>query len=123
MIKKSIFLVLSIFLMLSSFTSCATITIPSSEEAEAKMNELGYSVVREIQYGQLVASLNIKQVTILTADKEDAFIQVYYFTSEEDTETYFKDHASSLSKDVEVIKKNKYSIYRGSESAVNDFLS
>ncbi len=121
--KRKLFLLFLFSIFLCTFFSCARVSIPNSEEAEKKMVDLGYSVQREVQYGEMVSLYNIKQVTILTADKEDSFIQVYYFTCEEDTETYFKDHASSLSKDVEVIKKNKYSIYRGSESAVNDFLS
>lgn len=121
--KRKLILFLVLLLSLSILSSCTSVTIPGSEEAEKKMQDLGYSVIREIQYGQMVSSLNIKQVTILTADKGDAFIQVYYFTSEEDTDTYFKDHEGSISKDVEVVKKNKFSIYRGSESAVADFLS
>ena len=121
--KKRIALFLSFLLCIGMFFSCSTVTIPNSEEAEQKMKDLGYSVIREIQYGRMVSSLNIKQVTILSADKGDTFIQVYFFTTEEDTDTYFKDHESSLSKNVEVVKKNKFSIYRGSESAVEDFLS
>jgi hypothetical protein len=121
--KKLLALLLSFLLLFGMLVSCSAVTIPNSEEAEQKMKGLGYSVIREIQYGQMVSTLNIKQVTILSADKGDTFIQVYYFTSEEDTDTYFKDHESSLSKNVEVVKKNKFSIYRGSESAVEDFLS
>ncbi len=121
--KRRSLLFLSFLLCCSILFSCSAVTIPNSEEAEQKMEDLGYSVIREIQYGQMVSSLNIKQVTILTADKDDTFIQVYYFTSREDTDTYFKDHEASISKDVEVVKKNKYSIYRGSEAAVADFLS
>ncbi len=121
--KRRFFLFVILLLSLSMLFSCASVTVPNSEDAEKKMKDLGYSVIREIQYGPMVSSLNIEQVTILTADKEDTFIQVYYFTSKKDTDTYFKDHESSISKDVEVVKKNKYSIYRGSESAVNDFLS
>ncbi len=118
--------ILSIFLLLILFVplcSCSTVTIPNSAEAKVKMENLGYTVQLDVQYGDMVAVYNIEQVTILTADKGDDFIQVYFFANEEDTDTFYKDRARSLTRSVEVARKNKYSIYRGTKVAVDDFLS
>ncbi len=110
-------------LLLTVFsTSCATVTIPNSAETKEKMEALGYSVLVDVQYGEKVEVYKIDQITILTADKGDDFIQIYYFTNEEDTETFYKDRARSLTRGVEVARKNKYSIYRGTQGAVDDFL-
>ncbi len=87
------------------------------------MESLGYYVKVDVQYGDMVAVYKIKQVTILTADKGDDFIQVYFFTNKKDTDTFYKDRARSLTRSVEVARKNKYSIYRGTQKAVDDFLS
>ncbi len=103
--------------------SCSTVTIPNSAEAKEKMEELGYSVKVDVQYGDMVEVYEIEQVTILTADKGDDFIQVYFFTNQEDTDTFYKDRPRSLTRGVEVVRKNKYSIYRGTQAAVDDFLS
>lgn len=121
--KKSITLAITFICLLSFFSSCATVTIPNSAEAEEKLTSLGYIVQVDIHYGDMVSIYNIEQVTILTADKGEDFIQAYFFTNEVDTETYFEDHETSLSQNVEVVKKNKYSIYRGTQTAVDDFLS
>lgn len=109
--------------LLLLLVSCSTVTIPNSAEAKEKMEELGYSVKVDVQYGDMVEVYKIKQVTILTADKGDDFIQVYFFTNQEDTDTFYKDRPRSLTRGVEVVRKNKYSIYRGTQAAVDDFLS
>ena len=121
--KKITFLLLALVLLLPVFTSCASVTILNSEEAKKKMEDLGYTVQIDVQYGEMVAVYKIDQVTILTADKGDDFIQVYYFTNQDDTDTFYKDRARSLTRSVEVARKNKYSIYRGTQTAVDDFLS
>ena len=113
-------LVLSFSLLLSS---CALVTIPNSAEAEKKMKDLGYSVQLQVLHGELTVNYKVDQVTILTADKGDDFIQVYFFTKESDTKTFYKDRSRSLMRGVDIIKKNKYSIYRGTTQAVEDFLS
>ncbi|MBR2181283.1 MAG: hypothetical protein IJ949_05265, partial [Oscillospiraceae bacterium] len=77
----------------------------------------------DVQYGDMVEIYHIDQVTILTADKGDDYIQVYYFTNQADTDRFYKDRARSLTRGVEVARKNKYSIYRGTQRAVDDFLS
>ena len=121
---KKIFVGLFAFLFfIPLFSSCKTVTIPNSAEAKAKMEELGYTVQVDVQYGDVLEVYKIDQVTILTADKGDEFIQVYFFTKKEDTDTFYKDRARSLTRGVEVARKNKYSIYRGTQSAVDDFLS
>ena len=120
---KKIFLSLVVFsLCLLLLLSCSSVTVLNSAEAKKKMEKLGYTVELQVQYGDQVEVYKIDQVTILTADKDDDFIQVYYFTNEEDTDTFYKDRTKSLSRGVEVIKKNKYSIYRGTQAAVDDFL-
>lgn len=113
-------LVICLLLLL---VSCSTVTIPNSAEAKEKMEALGYSVKVDVQYGDMVEVYEIDQVTILTADKGDDFIQVYFFTNQEDTDTFYKDRPRSLTRGVEVVRKNKYSIYRGTQAAVDDFLS
>lgn len=118
--KKNVLLLFLICLFF--LTSCAKTVIPNSAEAESKMKDLGYTVTVKVHYGEDVKTTGITQMTLLNADKDDAYIQVYYFTNEEDTETFYRQKGSLLSKDVEVLKKNKYSIYRGSKSAVADFL-
>ncbi len=114
---------LTILLCSLLFSSCAVITIPNSESAEKKLKDLGYSVQLQVLYGDLTSNYHVKQVTILSADKGDEFIQVYFFTNKEDTKTFYSDRSRSLMRGVDVIKKNKYSIYRGTEKAVEDFLS
>ena len=121
--KKILSVFLIVLLIAPLCFSCSTVTIPNSAEAKEKMEELGYSVQLNVQYGEMVAVYNIDQVTILTADKGDDFIQVYFFTNKEDTDTFYKDRARSLTRSVEVARKNKYSIYRGTQAAVDDFLS
>lgn len=121
---KRLFCVFIIILILIPFcASCTTVTIPNSAEAKEKMEALGYTVQVDVQYGEMVAVYNIDQVTILTADKGEDFIQVYFFTNAEDTDNFYKDRARSLTRSVEVARKNKYSIYRGTQTAVDDFLS
>ncbi len=121
--KKALCFFFTVIIFCSICTSCATVVIPNSAEAKEKMESLGYSVQVDVQYGDMVSVYNIDQVTILTADKGEDFIQVYFFTNEEDTETFYKDRARSLTRSVEVARKNKYSIYRGTQTAVDDFLS
>ena len=121
--KRVLSCLLLLIVMTPLIASCSTVTIPNSAEAKEKMESLGYSVKVDVQYGEMVAVYKIKQVTILTADKGDDFIQVYFFTNEEDTDTFYKDRARSLTRSVEVARKNKYSIYRGTQAAVDDFLS
>lgn len=115
-------ILLIVILLCFNFASCSEVTILNSEEAKVRMEEAGYSVTLSINYGEHAQTFGVSQVTVLTAKKGDSFIQVYYFTNEEDTNSFYKKEASLLSDKVEVVKKNKYSIYRGSESAVNDFL-
>lgn len=115
--------VLSVFILLLSFSSCATTTIPNSQEAKAKLEDLGYTVQMFTQYGDDVSTMGITQVTVLYADKGEDSLSVYFFANAEDTKTFFRDRARSISKDVEIAKKNKYSIYAGSKNAVEDFLS
>ena len=121
--KKKFFLacVLACFLIL--LAACKTITIPNSSRAKEKLQNMGYSVQVEVTYGEDAARAGIEQVTVLTADRGEDFIQVYFFTNEQDAKTLYRDHAASLTRGVEVVKKNKYSIYRGSQTAVDDFLS
>ena len=120
--KKTFCCVLLIIFLLPVISSCSTVTILNSADAKDKMEALGYSVKVEVQYGEILEVYKVDQVTILTADKDDDFIQVYYFTNEEDTETFYEDRVRSLTRSVEVAKKNKYSIYRGTQKAVDDFL-
>lgn len=119
---KKFYSILSLFLVLILLSSCKAVTIPNSHEAKNKLEELGYTVSLEIQYGDMVKAYGIDQVTILSADKGESFLQVYYFTNKEDTDTFYQARSASLSRNVEIAKKNKYSIYRGSKSAVEDFL-
>lgn len=121
--KRFCFISIFLLMLIPLFASCANVTIPNSAEAKEKMEALGYTVQVDVQYGEMVAVYNIDQVTILTADKGDDFIQVYFFTNQEDTDTFYKDRARSLTRSVEVARKNKYSIYRGTQTAVDDFLS
>ena len=121
--KKILCLFSLLLITVSSFVSCSTLTIPNSAEAKEKMEALGYTVQVDVQYGEMVAVYDIDQVTILTADKGEDFIQIYFFTNKEDTDKFYKDRARSLTRSVEVARKNKYSIYRGTQTAVNDFLS
>lgn len=120
--KKTFCCILLIIFLLPVISSCSTVTILNSADAKDKMEALGYSVKVEVQYGEILEVYKVDQVTILTADKDDDFIQVYYFTNEEDTETFYEDRVRSLTRSVEVAKKNKYSIYRGTQKAVDDFL-
>lgn len=120
--KKSVCCILLVIFLLPVISSCSTVTILNSTDAKEKMESLGYSVKVEVQYGEILEIYKIDQVTILTADKDDDFIQVYYFTNKEDTETFYEDRVRSLTRSVEVAKKNKYSIYRGTQKAVDDFL-
>lgn len=121
--KKIIKLSLCVFSFVLLFSSCAKTRILNSKEAAEKLGELGYVVNLDIQYGEDVSSYGIQQLTILSADLGEDYIQVYYFTSEEDTDTFYKAMAKRLTSGVEAVKKNKYSIYRGTEKAVEDFLS
>jgi len=121
--KRLFYFLFVLFLVLPVFASCSSVTILNSAEAKEKMESMGYTVQVTVQYGEMVAVYDIDQVTVLTADKGDDFIQVYYFTNEKDTDTFYKDRARSLTRGVEVARKNKYSIYRGSQTAVDDFLS
>ena len=109
-------------LMITALASCSTVTIPNSAEAQKKLEKLGYVVNVSVQYGDKVSAYNVKQVTKLTADKGDDFVEVYFFTSEEDTNNFYDMKAKSFSSGVEVVKKNTYSIYRGTQKAVDDFL-
>lgn len=119
-LSSFLLVLLSLCLLMSS---CRTVTIQNSAEAEIKLKELGYNVQREILYGDMTDYYKVDQVTILSADRGDDFVQVYYFTNKEDTETFYSDRARSLMRGVDVVRKNKYSIYRGTEQAVEDFLS
>lgn len=112
-----------VFLLICVLSSCSATRILNSKEAAAKMKEIGYNVNVDIKHGEDVISYGIQQVTILSADLDKDFIQVYYFTCEEDTDSFYKAKEKSLTSGVEVVKKNKYSIYRGTESAVDSFLN
>ena len=117
-------LLLIFFAILFLFLLCScTKNIPTSEEAEIKMKNLGYDVERSIQYGESIEGLGIQQVTFVFCDKGEDFLQAYFFASEEDTETFYEKSRTSLEMDVAVIAKNRYSIYRGTKKAVEDFLS
>lgn len=120
--KKLVSSIFLIIFLLPLIVSCSSVTILNSADAKKKMESLGYSVKVDVQYGEMLEIYNIDQVTILTADKGEDFIQVYYFTKKEDTDTFYEDRVRSLTRSVEVAKKNKYSIYRGSQKAVSDFL-
>ncbi len=120
--RKVLKIVFCLLLMMAVLSSCAKTRILNSEEAAEKLRELGYLVNVDIQHGDAVKAYGITQVTVLSADLEDEFIQVYYFTCEEDTETFYKAKVKSLSSGVEVVKKNKYSIVRGTVKASQDFL-
>lgn len=111
-----------IVLMLFSLVSCTT-SIPNSAEAKEKMEALGYDVELSVQYGKAVTGVGVQQITFLFCDKGEDFLQAYFFTNEEDTKKFYKDNCLSLESDVEVIKKNRYSIYRGTKVAAEDFLS
>lgn len=121
--KRTICFILFVFVCVAAFTSCSKITILNSAEAKEKLEKLGYVVTVDVHYGDQVEVYEIDQVTILTADKGDDYIQVYYFTNENDTNTFYDARTNSLTRGVEVAKKNKYSIYRGTEKAVEDFLN
>ena len=119
---KKLFLSFCFVLMLLFSISCSYTVILNSEEAELRMTEKGYKTTIVVHYGDTAKNFNVQQVTIFDATMDNDFIQVYYFTNEEDTETFYKDRAASLSSGVDVVRKNKYSIYRGTEKAVEDFL-
>lgn len=119
--KRVLILVLALA-FLFSFSACST-KIPTSAEAKEKMQALGYDVDLSVQYGSDVAVQGIQQVTFLFCDKDDDFLQVYFFTNKEDTDKFYKENQKSLEYDVEVIHKNRYSIYRGTKAATEDFLS
>ena len=106
-----------------SVSGCAKTVIPNSVEAKKKMEELGYVTSLSIQTEKEVVVFDVKQITSLTAEKNGDFLEVYYFTSEEDTEKFYEIRSHTLRSNVEVIKKNRYSVYRGTKQAVQDFLS
>ncbi len=118
--KKRIVLILTLATLF--LVSCST-TIPSSAQAQEKLEALGYKVESFTKYGDEVAAQKITQVTVLYATKGEDFLDAYFFANEEDTDTFYADRAKSLSSDVEILRKNKYSIYRGTKAAVDDFLS
>ena len=120
--KKFFSLFLAVLLSLA-FASCKGTVIPTSSEALKKMEDLGYVCSKSIQYGDEVETYGITQVTILTADLGDEYIQVYFFANKEDTDQFFRLKAATLTEGVDIVKKNKYSIYRGTEKAIEDFLS
>jgi lipopolysaccharide export LptBFGC system permease protein LptF len=103
--------------------ACKTTVIPTSAEAKEKMEKLGYLCTVNVQYGEEVATYGITQVTILTADQDDEYIQVYFFANQEDTDRFFQQKAATLTDGVNIVKKNRYSIYRGTEKAIGDSLS
>ena len=110
---------LSVFLSVG----CSKTVIPTSVEAKEKLEKLGYSVSVNVNVYERTEDFPIAQITTLTADKNGDVLQAYFFTCKEDTDAFFKLRATSLSKGVEVIKKNKYSIYRGSAQSVAELLS
>ena len=120
--RTSIILFFLVFALL--FSSCGK-TIPNSQEAKEKLQALGYSVKVSLYYGEEANKLfHVDQITLLDAELDrEQFIQVYFFTNEEDTLAFYREHSGALTSGVEVVKKNKYSIYRGSQQAVSDFLS
>ncbi len=120
--KKILFLILVICLCFS-LSACETTVIPTSSEAIEKLEKLGYVCTKSVQYGEEVVSYGITQVTILTADLDDEYIQVYFFANQEDTDQFFQLKAATLTDGVDIVKKNRYSIYRGTEKAIEDFLS
>ena len=116
---------LSIFfaiLLVASLFSC-TKTIPSSEEAKEKMEKLGYDVELSILYGKDAKNYGIQQVTFVFCEKDEEFLQAYFFANEEDTDRFYEINRTSMESNVSVIEKNRYSIYRGTKKAVEDFLS
>ncbi len=119
---KKFKIVLSLFLLAILMSSCSTVTIPNSSEAIAKLEEMGYYVNHFIQYGDDVAHQGITQVTVVRANKGEDFLEVFFFANKEDTQTFYEMRAHTIVEGCEVIKKNKYSIYRGTEQAVSDFL-
>ncbi len=112
-----------ILLITVLMASCSKVAIPNSSQAEEKLENLGYNVTIKVFYGEDAAVVGVTQMTQLTAEKDGDYFQAYFFANEEDTDTFYSAKATSLSKDVDVLKKNKYSIYRGSKSAEADFLS
>lgn len=112
-----------IFLVFASVLLSSCTTVPTSVEAKEKMESLGYTVELFTKYGDEVANQGITQVTVLRATKDKEFLDAYFFANEEDTDTFYSGRSKSLSADVEVLKKNRYSIYRGTQNAVDDFLS
>ncbi len=102
--------------------SCSRVRIPNSAEAKERLTNLGYSVDVTYYASEKAAIHEVEQLTMLYAKKGDAFIQVYFFKNPEDTKIFYDDNSSAICKNAEVISKNRYSIYRGHESAVNDFL-
>jgi len=120
--KKIVICFLALMCFCFVFCSCTSVTILNSSEAKLRMEEKGYAVDVSLRNGENAASFQVQQVTILNAQKGDEFLQVYYFTNEEDTETFFNMRANSIMDGVDIAKKNKYSIYRGTEQAVEDFL-
>jgi len=118
-LKKSFFLVL---ICLSLLLSACTVSIPNSKEAKEKLEKLGYTVSLSTQFGSEVVDQGITQVTILKANCGDDYVQAYFFANEEDTETFYSERKKGFSSG-DVAKKNKYSIYRGTEKGIEDFLS
>lgn len=117
--KKALLILPIVFgLLLSSCT-----TIPGSKDAKQKLEELGYTVELFTQTGDAVADQNISQVTVLRATKDHEYIDVYFFANEKDTDTFYSNRSKSISANAEVVKKNQYSIYRGTKQGVKDFLS
>ena len=120
--KKSL---LCLFLALTAlFLSSCTTVIPNSTEAKEKLIAMGYSVDVTVEEGAPSDTHpRIVQITTLSAIKEKNYLCVYFFANEEDTNNFYQDHIYSLTSNAEVVRKNKYSIYRGTQQAVEDFLS
>ena len=115
-------LILAFVLSLLFLTSCTT-RIPNSEEAKTRMEFRGYTTSLSHILGYEAELLHVRQVTVLTAQKEGEYLQVYFFANEEDTNTFYEENRKAILYDIPVVEKNRYSIYRGTENAVNDFLN
>ena len=112
-----------VFICFSFVLSACSVTIPNSVEATEKLEKLGYTVSLTTQFGSEVSDQGITQVTILKANLNDEYIYAYFFANEEDTDTFYSQREKAFASKDEISKKNKYSIYRGTKTAVDDFLS
>lgn len=118
--RMRIALLLVVLAML--LTGCV-IRVPTSQVAREKLENAGYTVSVDKIAGSETGD-NGEQVILLNAEKDGInVLQVYFFTSKQDTDHFFKDHSLDLRSNVEAFHKFGYVICRGTSDAMAEFLS